>query len=287
LLAAAKAAVQHRAAEEFGIDFSPMHIDRKRVQAHIAEVIEAIAPHDSVERFEGLGVTVLRSWARFIDPRTIEASDVRIRARRFALATGSVPFVPPIPGLDQVPYLTNETVFAHIAEIRDLIVPGGGSIGVELAQGFARLDTKVQLVEMASLLPRDDPEAVALVRASLVRDGVTLHEGSAAVEVQNAGDRIRLACRDDVRYARPAMGHLQRSGAGPGRADRGGGTRAAWRGYRRHKPADDRERPGTHGAAGRGVSESRLRSPGAGAGRYHRGVKGRRVAGAVVPGDGQ
>ena len=195
LLAAAKAAVQHRAAEEFGIDFSPMHIDRKRVQAHIAEVVEAIAPHDSVERFEGLGVTVLRSWARFIDPRTIEAGDVRIRARRFALATGSVPFVPPIPGLDQVPYLTNETVFAHIAEIRDLIVLGGGPIGVELAQGFARLDTKVQLVEMASLLPRDDPEAVALVRASLVRDGVTLHEGSAAVEVQNAGDRIRLACR--------------------------------------------------------------------------------------------
>jgi pyruvate/2-oxoglutarate dehydrogenase complex dihydrolipoamide dehydrogenase (E3) component len=77
------------------------------VQAHIAEVIEAIAPHDSVERFEGLGVTVLRSWARFIDPRTIEAGDVRIRARRFALATGSVPFVPPIPGLDQVPYLTD------------------------------------------------------------------------------------------------------------------------------------------------------------------------------------
>jgi pyruvate/2-oxoglutarate dehydrogenase complex dihydrolipoamide dehydrogenase (E3) component len=97
LLAAAKAAVQHRAAEEFGIDFSPMHIDRKRVQAHIAEVIEAIAPHDSVERFEGLGVTVLRSWARFIDPRTIEAGDVRIRARRFALATGSVPFPRLVP----------------------------------------------------------------------------------------------------------------------------------------------------------------------------------------------
>jgi len=195
LLAAAKAAVQHRAAAGFGIDFSPMHVDRKRVQAHIKEVIAAIAPHDSVERFEGLGVTVLRSWAKFVDKRTVEAGDVRIRARRFVLATGSSAFIPPIAGVDQVPYLTNETVFDHIAEISDLIVLGGGPIGVELAQGFARLGAKVQLVEMARLLPRDDAQAVELVRASLVRDGVALHDGSAATEVQRAGDRIRLAIR--------------------------------------------------------------------------------------------
>ncbi len=195
LLAAAKAATQHRHAAGFGVAFDPPRIDLARVQAHIKETIAAIAPHDSVERFEGLGVTVLKSWAKFVDDRTVEAGDVRIQARRFVLATGSSAFVPPIHGIDQVPYLTNETVFDHIADIRDLIVLGGGPIGVELAQGFARLGAKVQLVEMARLLPRDDAQAVELVRASLLRDGIALHEGSAATEVQRAGDRVRLAIR--------------------------------------------------------------------------------------------
>jgi len=202
LLAAAKAAAQYRIAGEFGIHFSPMHIDRRRVQAHIAEVIASIAPHDSVERFEGLGVTVLRAWARFVDPRTIEAGDTRIEARRFVLATGSSAFVPPIPGIEQVPYLTNETVFDHVAEIRDLIVLGGGPIGVELAQAFARLGVTVQLVEMARLLPRDDAEAVELVRASLKRDGVALYEGSTATAVEPGRGRIRVAVSDVTGEAR-------------------------------------------------------------------------------------
>ena len=195
LLAAAKAATQHRHAADFGIHFSAPRIDLARVEAHIRDVIAAIAPHDSVERFEGLGVTVLRSWAKFIDERTMEAGDARIQARRFVLATGSSAFIPPIAGLDQVPYLTNETVFGHVPAIRDLIVLGGGPIGVELAQGFARLGAKVQLVEMARLLPRDDAQAVELVRASLLRDGIVLHEGSAATEAQRRGDRVRLAIR--------------------------------------------------------------------------------------------
>ena len=195
LLAAAKAAMQHRHAAGFGVEYAPPRIDLARVRAHIKETIAAIAPHDSVERFEDLGVTVLRSWARFVDDRTVEAGDARIRARRFVLATGSSAFVPPIAGIDQVPHLTNEMVFEHVAEIRDLIVLGGGPIGVELAQGFARLGAKVQLVEMARLLPRDDAQAVELVRASLQRDGIALHEGAAATEAQRAGDRIRLAIR--------------------------------------------------------------------------------------------
>jgi pyruvate/2-oxoglutarate dehydrogenase complex dihydrolipoamide dehydrogenase (E3) component len=195
LLAAAKAATQHRHAAGFGVDFAAPRIDLARVEAHIRETIAVIAPHDSVERFEGLGVTVLRSWARFVDARTLEAGQARIEARRFVLATGSRASVPPIAGIDRVPYLTNETVFEHLAEVRDLIVLGGGPIGVELAQGFARLGAQVRLVEMARLLPRDDAQAVALVRASLLRDGVALHEGSAATELQRAGDRIRLAIR--------------------------------------------------------------------------------------------
>jgi pyruvate/2-oxoglutarate dehydrogenase complex dihydrolipoamide dehydrogenase (E3) component len=209
LLAAAKAATQHLHAAEFGVQYPPPRIDLAGVQAHINAVIAAIAPHDSVERFEGLGVTVLRSWAKFVDDRTVEAGDTRIQARRFVLATGSSPSIPPVAGLEQVPYLTNETVFARVAKIRDLIVLGGGPIGVELAQGFARLGAKVQLVEMARLLPRDDAEAVELVRAALIRDGVALHEGSGASAVEQAGDRIRVFLGGANGEARPLEGaHL-------------------------------------------------------------------------------
>ena len=196
LLAAAHAAVRHRDAAAFGVASGPPSIDRARVAAHVKDVIASIAPIDSVARFEGLGVTVIKCWAKFIDRDTLEAGEFRIRARRFVLAVGSSAFVPPIPGLDQVPFLTNETVFDQIGVIRDLIVLGGGPIGVELAQACARLGVQVKLVEMAKLLPRDDVEAVELVRASLLRDGVALHEGAAATEVQKSGDRIRLACRD-------------------------------------------------------------------------------------------
>ena len=196
LLAAAHAAVQHRDTASFGIDSAMPAIDRHRVAAHVKAVIAGIAPHDSVERFEGLGVGVIQARARFVDRDTIEAGDARIRARRFVLAVGSHAFVPPIPGLDRVPFLTNEKVFERIGEIGDLIVLGGGPIGVELALAFARLGAKVKLVEMAKLLPRDDADAVALVRAALLADGVALHENCAATEAMQAGDRVRLGCRD-------------------------------------------------------------------------------------------
>ena len=163
---------------------------------HVAAAIAAIAPNDSVERFEKLGVRVLHAQARFVGPSELAADGLRIKPRRVVLATGSRASVPPIAGLEVVPYLTNETVFARIAEIRDLIVLGGGPVGVELAQAFARLGARVQVVEMARLLPRDDSEAVDLVRASLQRDGVSLLEGSTATEVRRAGDRIRLAVHD-------------------------------------------------------------------------------------------
>ena len=196
LLAAAHAAVAHRAAETFGIAAPAPSIDRERVARHVQDVIAGIAPHDSVERFEGLGVTVLQARARFVDRDTIEAGDARIKARRIVLAVGSSAFIPPIAGLDRVPFLTNETIFTRFAEIRDLIVLGGGPIGVEMAQAFARLGVKVQLVEMGKLLPRDDVDAANLVRAALIADGVTLHENSTATEAALADGRMRLACRD-------------------------------------------------------------------------------------------
>ena len=135
LIAAAHAADQMRRGGRFGVNGHEPDIDFLKVHDHVHGVIAAIAPHDSVERFEGLGVDVIQGAARFTGPREVEADGRRIRARRFVIATGSSPAPPPIPGLDQVPYLTNETVFDLDQRPDRLIVIGGGPIGIELAQG--------------------------------------------------------------------------------------------------------------------------------------------------------
>jgi len=193
LLAAAKAAAAWRHGAAFGIDAKPPAIDWGRVRAHVAGVIAAIAPHDSQERFEGLGVRVIRAEARFIAPDRLIAGEATIHARRFVIATGSEPLVPPIPGLDEVPFLTNETVFALESAPRHLIVLGGGPIGCELAQAHRRLGAEVTLVEMARILPKDDEAAAALVREHLAGDGVRLIEGGKAVRVEVAEDGVALA----------------------------------------------------------------------------------------------
>jgi pyruvate/2-oxoglutarate dehydrogenase complex dihydrolipoamide dehydrogenase (E3) component len=128
-------------------------VDFEAVQDHVQGVIGSIAPHDSQERFEGLGVTVIRASAAFTGPREVAAGDYRIRARRFVIASGSTPFVPPLPGLQDVPYLTNETVFDLRELPRHLLVLGGGPIGCELAQAFRRLGSEVTVIEMMRLLP--------------------------------------------------------------------------------------------------------------------------------------
>ncbi len=209
LLAAGHAAAAARNGESFGIHpLGPPSIDAAAVRRHVRGVIDAIAPHDSQERFEGLGVTVLRAHARFTAPDTIEADGTRIRARRFVVATGSRPAVPPIPGLDDVPYLTNESIW-DLAEIPEhLIVVGGGPVGAELAQAHRRLGAAVTLLEARRLLPRDDAELVALVRARLLADGVTLYEGASATAVRRAGNRVRVAFTTEGEPAEVEASHL-------------------------------------------------------------------------------
>ena len=184
LLAAAKAATSWRHGAAFGIDSSGGTVDWARVRAHVAGVIAAIAPHDSVERFEGLGVRVIKAEARFTGPETLTAGEATVRARRFVIATGSEPLVPSIPGLDQVPFLTNETVFAIETAPRHLLVLGGGPIGCELAQAHRRLGVEVTVIEMQRILPKDDEEATSVVRQSLIRDGVRVLEGAKAVGLE-------------------------------------------------------------------------------------------------------
>jgi pyruvate/2-oxoglutarate dehydrogenase complex dihydrolipoamide dehydrogenase (E3) component len=139
LIAAGKAAHTIRSAGRFGVNGHEPAIDFPAVHAHVHGVIAGIAPHDSQERFEGLGVQVIRAHARFTGPQEVEAGGARFRARRFVVATGSSPAVPPVPGLAEMPYLTNETVFDLTERPEHLIVIGGGPIGCELAQAHRRL----------------------------------------------------------------------------------------------------------------------------------------------------
>src|SRR5712671_4974495 len=158
LLAASRVADLGRRGAALGIAYAPPRIDFAAVGDSIQRVIAAIAPNDSVERFEGLGVRVLRAEARFTDPRTVRAGDFEVRPRRFVIATGSRPAVPAIPGFDGVPYLTNETIFSNRDRPEHLIIIGGGPIGIEIAQAHSRLGARVTVIDVGPLLPRDDPE---------------------------------------------------------------------------------------------------------------------------------
>ncbi|MEX2648451.1 MAG: FAD-dependent oxidoreductase [Alphaproteobacteria bacterium] len=192
LLAAAKAAEDMRHASAFGVNGHAPAIDFAAVHRHVHGVIAAIEPHDSVARYEGLGVRVIQAGARFADARTVIAGEHTIRARRFVVATGSAPAVPPIPGLDGVQYLTNETVFGLTEAPGHLVVLGGGPVGCELAQAHRRLGCRVSLIEMASLLPRDDPELVAVLRDRLVAEGIDVHEGARAEAVERVANGIAV-----------------------------------------------------------------------------------------------
>jgi pyruvate/2-oxoglutarate dehydrogenase complex dihydrolipoamide dehydrogenase (E3) component len=162
----------------------------------VAAVIAQIAPVDSQERFEGLGCTVIRAFARFTGPREVEAGGQTIRARRFVIATGSRPFVPVIQGADTVPYLTNETIFALRERPKHLIVIGGGPIGVELAQAHRRLGSEVTVVEGARVLGREDPELATYVIEALKGEGIHFVEGQPVVRLAGSAGAVEVTLGD-------------------------------------------------------------------------------------------
>ncbi|MEQ8505729.1 MAG: FAD-dependent oxidoreductase [Rhodospirillales bacterium] len=192
LLAAGHAAAAVRHAGRFGVRATFGGIDGKVVYDHVESVIDAIRPLDSQERFEGLGVTVIREHGRFTGRDRVQAGSTEICAKRFVIATGSSAAAPPIPGLDGVPYLTNETLFSRDALPDRLIIIGGGPIGVEMAQAHAQLGCKVTVLEMFSIMANDDPELVDIVRQALVADGVELLEGIKVNGVENSGGGIKV-----------------------------------------------------------------------------------------------
>jgi pyruvate/2-oxoglutarate dehydrogenase complex dihydrolipoamide dehydrogenase (E3) component len=190
LLAAARLADLARRGAALGITAARPVVDFAAAADGVQDVIAAIAPNDSVERFEGLGVRVLRSEARFTSPRTIRAGEIEIRPRRFVIATGSHPAVPAIPGLATVPYLTNETIFANRARPDHLIVIGGGPIGVEMAQAHCRLGARVTVLDAGPVLPRDDPELVASLAGYLAGEGIAIRPGVEIAGIERDGDAV-------------------------------------------------------------------------------------------------
>lgn len=192
LIASAKAAHAQADSAPYGITPVTPQVDYAAAMEHVRGVIAAIAPVDSQERFEGLGVRVIRDWGRFVSDREVEAGETRIRARRIVIATGSSPLVPEVPGLDGVPYLTNETLWSLRERPGHLLILGGGPIGMEMAQAHRRLGCEVTVVEGARALGREDPEAAALVLARLRQEGVRIEEGARVSRVSGGAGEVTL-----------------------------------------------------------------------------------------------
>ncbi|MFK7751187.1 MAG: NAD(P)/FAD-dependent oxidoreductase [Sedimentitalea sp.] len=196
LLASAKAAYGQTHTGSFGVAPSAGAIDYSAAKDHVADVIAQIAPVDSQERFEGFGVQVIRAFGQFVAPNTVEAGDHRITARRIVIATGSRPFVPPIPGLETVSHETNETIFQLRERPKHLLIIGGGPIGLEMAQAHIRLGCKVTVIEGAKALGKDDPELASIVLDSLRTEGVEIAEDALVSEIAKAGDGIKVHTKD-------------------------------------------------------------------------------------------
>jgi len=217
LIRSAKLAHQMRHADRYGLDPVAPGISFPQIFARIRDVIGAIEPHDSAERYERLGAEVIKGHARLVDPWTVEISrddgrQDRLTTRAIILATGAAPFVPGLPGLETVGYLTSDTLWEEMARRerapRRLVVLGGGPIGCELAQSFARLGSEVTQVEMLPrLLMREDEDVAETVRAALAFDGVailTSHRALACgvtggekwIEVEANGEHRRIGFDD-------------------------------------------------------------------------------------------
>ena len=219
LIRSAKLAHQIRHADHDGLDAADARFSFKQVMARVHDVIRKIAPHDSVERYTELGVEVLHGYARIVDPWTVEVTlndngaIRRLTTRSIIIATGAKPFVPPLPGIDDVGYVTSDTLWDEFARLDSpparLIVLGGGPIGSELAQAMARLGSNVTQVEMAPrILVREDEEVSALARAALEADGVSVLTNHKALRCERENGEKYLVVEHDGQIRRIAFDAL-------------------------------------------------------------------------------
>jgi len=184
LVAAAAHAQAVREGGAFGIAADDPRVNFRRVHDHVEQVINALAPQHAAARLGALGVEVVEGTARFINRRAVTAGDTEIRARRFVIATGARLPVPSIPGLDAVPYFTSETILDNTRKLTHLVVIGGGPLGLELAQAYARLGSQVTLAENGPMLPGYDPELAAIALKRIAEEGVSLWPHAAVTAIQ-------------------------------------------------------------------------------------------------------
>jgi len=214
LIRTATLMAQVRDAQRYGIAQASATIDFAQVMARVAQVVRDIEPHDSVERYTRLGVDVVQGEARILNPWTVQiaGADGRMQTlttRSIVIATGAEPLVPPLPGLEEAGYLTSDTLWDLRELPRRLLVLGGGPIGCELAQAFARLGAQVTQVEMAPrLMLREDEEVSALAQAALERDGVSVLTGHQALRCEREGDERFLVVAQGGRERRIAFDRL-------------------------------------------------------------------------------
>ncbi|MBR9905677.1 MAG: FAD-dependent oxidoreductase, partial [Gammaproteobacteria bacterium] len=186
LIRAARAAHEIRTAPRFGVTSSEPQVDFAKVMEHVKQAISAIEPHDSVERYNGLGVEVYQDHAKLTSPWHVQVGEKTLTARHIVLATGARPKVPSLPGIEHAPVLTSENLWSLTELPKRLVVLGGGAIGCELSQSFARLGSQATLVEgMPQLLGREDPEVGEAVENTLASEGVTVMTDAKALEVLN------------------------------------------------------------------------------------------------------
>jgi pyruvate/2-oxoglutarate dehydrogenase complex dihydrolipoamide dehydrogenase (E3) component len=192
LMAAAGAADGVRHADRFGVRAGPVTVDMNAVRMRIRSAVAAAAPNVSEARAVGLGVTVMKGAARFVGPDTVAVGDSRVPARRFVIATGSQPLIPPVPGLESVAYLTERTALDLDPVPGALVVLGGDPFGIGYAQALVRLGIAVTVVAPEGLLPREDPELAAVVRTALRRDGAAIVEGATVARVEGGAGVIAV-----------------------------------------------------------------------------------------------
>jgi len=197
LIHAARVASLMRRGSEFGLPACDPEVDLGKVADHVQAVIDRIQVHDDPERFRGYGCEVLFGAAKFIDPHVLQVDDRVIHGRRFVIATGSQPFIPPIQGLEETGYLTNEDLFSLRDLPARLVVLGGGPVGLEMAQAFARLGSDVTVVErLPQLLPQEDPEVADALQAQLESEGMVVHTATTVERVSRDGKETLVGCSE-------------------------------------------------------------------------------------------
>ena len=192
ILKAGKLAQAMRSGDKYGVKSVEPEVDWDAVKAHVKDVIETIAPVDSVERYEGFGATVISEHAHFADADTVESKTARVRAKRFIVAVGSRAAAPPIPGLDTVDYITNETVFSLPEFPSHLLVIGSGPIGLEMGQTFKRLGAEVTIIDIAKPLGRNEPEHAEILVKELEAEGITFHAPANTKEIRKVGKGVEI-----------------------------------------------------------------------------------------------